>query len=246
MGRLDVGDKAERVLRFMFGLVNPRILALLAGRGFTRLDYEEGWQLLRATGKIAFDELAPAAASDPTVLGELDTWENLWFPIADATLSRRHPAVRERLFLNLTQTEGLAVVLSVGTFIDRLDAMAAGDAAFGPDAKAARQVLEARGLTDAALGVARALILKVGPREVPPPVPVPVPPPAAEDRDKAEADMWAWYLEWSEIARRTVTSRRELRELGFLSPGRRGTRSDPDASDPDPSAPPGPAVPAAG
>ena len=28
--------------------------------------------------------------------------------------------------------------------------------------------------------------------------------------------MWAWYLEWSTIARRAITDRRLLRQLGFL------------------------------
>jgi hypothetical protein len=34
---------------------------------------------------------------------------------------------------------------------------------------------------------------------------------------RAEAAVWAWYLEWSQIARVAVTQRASLRELGLLS-----------------------------
>lgn len=32
----------------------------------------------------------------------------------------------------------------------------------------------------------------------------------------AEQKLWAWYLEWSRIARAVITDRRDLRQLGFL------------------------------
>jgi hypothetical protein len=38
--------------------------------------------------------------------------------------------------------------------------------------------------------------------------------------EAAEAELWAWYLEWSTIARTVVTNRRHLRALGFLQNAR--------------------------
>ena len=35
---------------------------------------------------------------------------------------------------------------------------------------------------------------------------------------EAEAAMWAWYLEWSQIARSVINDRGLLRQLGFLRP----------------------------
>jgi hypothetical protein len=38
-----------------------------------------------------------------------------------------------------------------------------------------------------------------------------------EDLERAENDLWDWYLEWSQIARTTITGRQLLRTLGFLT-----------------------------
>jgi len=40
-----------------------------------------------------------------------------------------------------------------------------------------------------------------------------------------EAAMWAWYLEWSQIARVAIKQRSLLKELGFLA-ARRGGEDD--------------------
>ncbi len=39
---------------------------------------------------------------------------------------------------------------------------------------------------------------------------------AVEAREAATAEMWSWYLEWSQIARTVIKNRRLLRSLGFL------------------------------
>jgi hypothetical protein len=60
----------------------------------------------------------------------------------------------------------------------------------------------------------------------------------AEDFEQAETDLWAWYLEWSEIARTAIKQKQLLRALGF----RRDTGGE--ESD-EPEAPPvAPALPA--
>ncbi len=129
-------------------------------------------------------------SKDPTVLAALDDWENTWFPIADATLTRHFPAVRDLLFLNLTQTEGIEVIISTSTFIERLAAMAKGTEGYGEDGKAARALLEARGLDATAIGQAEALLAKLGPMEPPQPDPqLPKPRTAEEFAKLSVADI---------------------------------------------------------
>jgi hypothetical protein len=111
---LSLGEKAQRVLKLLLGLRNPRVASPLAAYGFTEADMEEGWALLRALGQGRLDRL-PVGPRDADVIQKLDTWENLWFPIIDASLYRHFPATHARLFLNLSQTEGAEVAISVQT-----------------------------------------------------------------------------------------------------------------------------------
>ena len=92
-----LGDRTTRVLRFLFGLHDPRVVAELAGYGFTEADRDEGWSLL------------------------IDGWENEWFPIAEASLRRKFPTVYKLFFQNLRQVEGKEAVMSVTVFLKRFD-----------------------------------------------------------------------------------------------------------------------------
>jgi hypothetical protein len=76
-------------------------------------------------------------------------------------LERPHPATHERLFLNLSQTEGLAVAISVQAFIDRLEAMARGEGGHGAEGPTAAELLARRGLTSTVIGQARDLLAKL-------------------------------------------------------------------------------------
>ncbi len=151
------GEKAERVLKFLFGLRNARVTAALAPYGFTDADRDEGWDRLRALGrgKIGVTEIA---ASDIGVIQRLDAWENHWFPIAYTSLQLNHPAVHERLFLNLSQTEGPEVAVSVGLLLERLEQMSDPNGPYGAEGPKARNLLTKRGLKPAVIAEARALI----------------------------------------------------------------------------------------
>jgi hypothetical protein len=210
---LTIGQKSERVLRFLRGLSQPRVATTLAAHGFSQADWDEGWQLLQAaTGRWLLREQAGKMA-DPTVIEELDTWENRWFPVAEATLRRRKPEVADKVFLNLTQTSGVEVAVSVSTFVQRLRQLEKDGGAAGPEALA---ILKTRGLTDDVLKEAELLLKKFGNVSFAPPTTLD---PEEEQalRLKAEDELWAWYLEWSTIARNTITNGNLLRQLGFLS-----------------------------
>jgi hypothetical protein len=223
MAKKRVGDKAERVLKLLLGLRNKKVASALSARGFGKADLEEGFALLRGLTDVAMGVLPPENVN-PTLVLSLDAWENEWFPVADATLSRHYPEVHAKLFLNLSQTEGAAVVISVGTFIDRLEQMNKADGGYGPDGKDARKLLERRGLTRDVAAEAKALLEKVTTIEK-----RPEPPDLEAQRAEvtaAEDKMWAWYLEWGTIARAAIKDRGLLRQLGFLAPSRGRTSEE--------------------
>jgi hypothetical protein len=211
VARMTIGQKAERVLKLLLGLRNPRIVEALAAFGFAQADRDEGWRLLRSLtdGRLA---QTPSPRRDPSVLDKLDDWENRWFPIASATLARRFPEAHAWLFLNLVQTEGAEVIVSVSTFVDRLDRLATEPTLTDTGAQA-RELLAQRGLNAGTVEIARELLRLLGSTHTGPALPVP----DAEQTAAAEEAMWSWYLEWGEIARVAVKDRRQLRELGFLN-----------------------------
>jgi hypothetical protein len=227
MARLTIGQKADRVLKLLFGLRNPRIAAVLKAYGFTKKDLDEGWKLLAALTENRLDNLPPPPA-DPTLLVQLDEWENKWFPIAKASLQFRYPAAYAWLFANLHQTDGLDVIVSVGTFVRRIGELATQKDVDG--AKAARKLLTERGLGDSVIGDATALINRTGSIAKEPAAPSVSP----EQAQAAEDALWHWYLEWSGIARAVITNRRQLRDLGFLqSQGGSASADATDAAEPD-------------
>ncbi|MDI3283677.1 hypothetical protein [Polyangium sp. 15x6] len=217
MAKLTIGQKAERVLKLLIALRNPRIAAPLARHGFTNADLDEGWTLLKNVTRTKLDFVEAPPTTDPDALRALDAWENQWFVIADATLKRHAPEIHAQVFRNLSQTDGMAVIVSVGTFVERLETIddPAWNGGFGQAGKDARALLAQRGLTEMVVDEAKALLGKL--RNVDGPLPD-LEKLAAEDEsfEKAETALWAWYLEWSAIARRAITQRGLLRQLGFL------------------------------
>jgi hypothetical protein len=127
------------------------------------------------------------------------------------------------------------VVLSVSTLVERIDGLTeSGDTA-------ALATLAKHGLAEEALAEARGMLGQV----MQPPVET-SPAAGESDFDQAGEDaMWSYYLQWSAIARRAITDRRRLRELGFLrsSRGRAGEDEAPAGDAPvEPETPPTPAA----
>jgi hypothetical protein len=171
----------------------------------------EGWKRLQALTEGRLLQREPAK-QDPALLRQLDEWENRWFPVASASIKTRFPDVHAQLFLNLSQTDGPAVVISVGTFVQRLEKLPT-DPGLGARGAEARELLSARGLNAATVETAKRLLDALG--TTAPAEPIPAIDPAQQAA--AEEAMWRWYLEWGEIARVAITDRKLLRELGFLN-----------------------------
>ncbi|WP_428264507.1 hypothetical protein [Haliangium sp.] len=212
MARLTTGQKIHRLLTFLLGLRNRHIALTLRGYGFTQAAMEEGWSLLRTATAVRLDDKRPTAVPNE-MIRRLDEWENRWFPIAGAVLRRHHPEVHELVFHNLTQTEGNEVVLSVTILLARLDELET-------VADPALASLAAHGLTPAVLAEARALLEQIA--QAPVEDEPADDPEEASARASAEDEMWAYYLQWSQISRSVIRNRRWLRELGFLKRSRPG------------------------
>ena len=132
------------------------------------------------------------------------------------------------------QTEGPEVAISVRTFVDRYDELVAGHERFGAEAKKAHELLVTRGVTPAVVDEARVLLTRLTH------VAEPAEPVSIEEQEaqleEAETSMWAWYLEWSKIARVAIKQRVLLRQMGFLAI-RRGDGEE-EETDADTTTPP--------
>lgn len=154
----------------------------------------------------------------------LDAWENEWYPIASAVLTAHFPEARDAVFLNLVQTSGPEVIVTVGTLLDRI----------AEQPEEVRAILRKRGLDDDVIAEARAHLDSV--------VHIQAALPSVAESIVADADaekvLWDWYLQWSAIVRAVVTDRRHLRSLGFLrmSNGELVEAPD-DENDEEPDAP---------
>ncbi len=231
---MEVGDKAKRVLVFLVGLRVHAIAVALEAFGLTAAELQRGWSLF---GDVVRTKLAVGGAPSPAIVSELDAWENVWFPVVSASLKGRYPDVHAVVFKNLAQSSGLSVVMVVRTLIERLDGLSRPIAEGGVGALATEvlALLASRGLTAAKLDEARVLVERLGTAE---PASSVAHEPTSAEQDAAERAMWAWYLEWSEIARAVITSRRQLRTLGFLKTARGEVIEDPTALDPPAPVPP--------
>ncbi len=204
--------QSSRVLEFLHGCAHPEVAPHLRRFGFTRTAWEEGWDLLRAAGDARFALVEGRLPSeDFDVVDAVDTWENRWFPIVEATLRHRFPKLHERVFLNLGQKHGLELLVTVPILLERIDSLTR--SARGREALA---ILEERGFTREVREQASGILQRLTDRK-----PARTADPALEQQAAAASErLWSWYLEWSQIARTVLTSRRALSALGFKPRGR--------------------------
>lgn len=221
MSKYSFIDKVHRVIAFVYGLADPDVARELIAAGFTEADLEEAWRLLREVRPVRFD--LPERADD-VVLGDvlkaLDAWENRWLPVVDASLKRRHPEVHARVMLNLSQTRGRMVHVVVDVLLERIAALEASSA---PGDLAARAHLRTRGLGAEVIAEARRLMDRIERVRIEPSLPSSA---ELDARERAEAELWAWYLEWSAIARARIRSRSLLQKLGFRRTRKKAAASD--------------------
>jgi hypothetical protein len=236
MARQTLGQKAYRSLKLLIGLRNPRVTAAMVAHGFTPADLQDGLQRLGALTGMRMN--LHETKRDRAVVTGLDEFENTWFPVARATLAARYPEIGQVLFLNLSQYTGVEVVVSVSTFLERLEQMGKGEGDFGEQGPEARKLLAQRGLTEKKVQEAQGQLEAIATFSETPVQEGP----SVEEQKAAEDRLWAWYLEWSAIARVAIKDGRLLRSLGFNP---RTRSSDTETTEVTPAAPPVAALPSA-
>ncbi len=213
MGRQKAGEKAYRTLDLLTGLYDPKVRRELLPFGLDDEEIERGWTLLKQYGQTRKAERP--RRDDGILLRQLDAWENRWFVVCDAALSRSFPKARAWLFHRLPRTSGHEVVIGVSTFLKRIEKLEEGVPQLGDEAKKARAHLSKRGLTKAMVQEGWALTKRFAliPGSDDPGC-------NPEEEAAAEEALWAWYLEWSGIARSVLTDKLLLNHLGFGKVGR--------------------------
>jgi hypothetical protein len=220
---LSIGQKAERVLRFLMGLRHPRVARKLEIYGLTDEVVDEGWALLRGLGHTRLPRQNTRIARSPEIVEAVDTWENRWFPIAQATLRRHEPEVHDFVFEGLSMQRGPEVVISVYLFTSRVRQLERGVDRLGEAATRARARLEERGLTEEVLAYVEHYLARLGTiADTPEPPEGPTP----EEQKAAEDALWAWYIEWSAIARTVIRNGNMLRALGYGTRRRRPSEEE--------------------
>jgi hypothetical protein len=222
-GRSTLEAVHEKTSRFLMacGRSVP-IRRALAQVGYDQAAAHEGWRLFLAAAGYDLATGTPVEAIDARVdeaLRALDAWDEPYFARADAVLSFDFSAQHERLFAGgLRPQKGAASVISVQTFLDRIDALeGAGEAA-------AVAALAKVGLDAAERARVRALLVTA--KSV-----TPVENDGGEEVDFEArlVDLWRWYRKWSALARTAITRRDHLIQLGLTN------RRKPDGTADDPA-----------
>lgn len=200
---------------------NRAIRAALARRGYTQLVHDQGWQLVlkasgyRRTAPVVFD--SPEATS---AIAEIDGWDEPTFRVARAALAGEFPEQCQLVFQDLQAQTGVAAVVSVTTFLDRLDVLESdkGRKATHKVDKAALAKLAARGITPAERARMRELLgIALGPSAEAPTDAASAADPATETAElrAAKVELYTWYVEWREVAKADIKRRDHLIQLGI-------------------------------
>ncbi|MBU1238252.1 hypothetical protein KKF84_16710 [Myxococcota bacterium] len=208
-------EKFFKQLKFLISFNNPKVVALMAARGFDQESLDEGWRHLRGAAGWMFaipeSEKGILFADNSEMLTKLDAWENTWFDVADAGLNRKFPIMHKKIFTNLTKASGFGVDKKIRTFLDRIDdleEMTVNEGEENP--REALEMLEKRGLTKKERDYAKSLLKAV--LDNPMPEEFMVDPKVIETKKRAEEDLWAWYLDWRKTAR-TIVGNEKLRAI---------------------------------
>lgn len=227
MARLSSLQKAERVLRFVLSLRNPKISGILVAHGFGPKDLDEVWTLFRATAPVSFAPPQPIDTGFPDAHDQVQAWQRRWRRVISASLERHVPltaAVWRARTKTVHPSMPIPWAMTFLSFYDSLHSAAGSPSGSAPDtaateARAALEILSTRGLTPQVVDELRAMITTI--QSLPSGHLPAQEPEATPDIDQAIGELWAWYLEWGQVLRTQAGDGRILRQAGFLSGDRR-------------------------
>ncbi len=240
--RQTLEETPVRMLQFLAAVGTvPAIRAALSARGYDDAEHQTGWKLLH--GASGYDPATAAPVVDRSAteaLAQLDAWDEPNFRLAQAALARHFPAQGEFVFKNLAPQTGAKALLSVKTFLDRIDQLEGKlpgretkDKAQVKADKAAVTLLATRGIVPAERARLRQLIStaetggKVDPelgRKLTDADQ------KATARNQALVELRSFFDEWTQVARIVITRRDHLIRLG-LAQRKLGNKPDEEQSD---------------
>lgn len=200
MARLTSVQRAERVLRFLMGMRDRAIARTMRVHGFGEAEWNEGWALLQGVAPVRFAKVPATPELDP--LADIEAWKVRWLPVLRATVERRFPTIAARTVAPFGDND----ILAVKNVLDLCDAPKT------DEERGAVALLAKRGIGAESLATLRTALLRI----IAPPPDEDDGCPTHDEVAAAEARLWSWYLEWSQIARHAVRSRRAKREMGLV------------------------------
>jgi hypothetical protein len=225
----------DRVLKLLRGLTRTGIAQRMAAVGYGNADHVEGWTLLQQSSGYQPDVplvTLQGGPADPEVAAAIkfvDDFDETGFELADAGLKRRFPKQWEFVMKGLVAKSGIAALVDVETFLDRIDALESGkgrDASTRDADQRAVKLLATRTIDKAkrtalreALRVAKSFKVQETPA-----------PDTLDEaaRERATLALRAWYEEWSKTARSVIKRRDFLISLGLAN---RHTRPESPATE---------------
>jgi hypothetical protein len=199
-------------------LRDDRVLSALAEHGFSDADRSKGWDLLRELGTT---QCVPSPTSlNHSALDLLDAWRLEWLRLVHVSLVHGFAEVDAKLFRRIDNAKQPSPEV-VSVFLSRLEKL---ERSNDEITQAALAKLRQRGFTNERREEGKQMLqaaLHFRPPELP-------------DRElrraairRAEAALWAYYVEWSQIARTVIKDARLLELLGF----REGKAADEEADE---------------
>jgi hypothetical protein len=220
-----------RVMRFLVTIQSPEYLRKARREGYSSEEHREGWRLWKlAAGEHMpleywFAEQAAGTAAMPSLglLQAIDAFENTWFPRTRAIIRRVVPrekrdAFEAAFFRELTQQPlGPAVVGSVRTFLQRVDALATSEQ---PGAREVHATLVARGLDARRVAEVRAQLRQLEEGLATRPSGLTVDPRAIAEaqaqQQEAVEQLHDWFTDWSTTLRPMFGARDQV-SLGLAT-----------------------------
>jgi len=243
--RQTLGEIPQRAFQFLRALgTHPEIRHVVKEHGYTQACHEEGWKLLLAASGSRFDlgDAPRMSTKAGEAIDELATWCPTGFHLTHAALMRKFPDQCAFLFQELAPAQGPESVLAVAKFLDRLDVL---DNGTDPDRKetvdADKKAVESLSTRDLSRDERARLRKLVEIVQSEPMIPrAVVKAEAVTEANTADLiALYAWYNEWTEVARTVVTARQDKILLGIAH--RRNGASE--EADPPAAAPESPAKP---
>jgi len=225
--RQTLEETPARVLVFLRAIGTTAVIrTALATRGYTAEEHADGWERLHRVAGYGEVKTISLALDVEKAIAEIDAWDEPTFRVCRAALERLHPDQAAFVFDALDSATGAQAIISVGTFLERLDALEN-----SPDRKPTRKAdhaalatLSKRGITKEERDRVRKLVETA--KGLAPQVQTD---PSAEARQIELVALRAWYDDWSETARSVITRRDHLIRLGLAKRKKAAKRNEPEA-----------------